>query len=77
MAGEPNIADLYDDKEEYARFAREPAAYIAEQMSKFKLEQGEMAAAAEREKGGYLAGEEDGVSVRDFGVEKRGCGEKE
>ncbi|KAF2173843.1 hypothetical protein M409DRAFT_16113 [Zasmidium cellare ATCC 36951] len=60
--------------EESAVFARDPAAFIAQQVSKFKLEEAAAAAeaagvaAGKAPPDGYLAGEEDGTCVRDFAV---------
>lgn len=54
--------------EQSVDFARDPAAYIAQQVRAFKLEKAAGAAVNKAPAGGYLAGKVDGICVKDFAV---------
>ncbi|KAK4498180.1 hypothetical protein PRZ48_010837 [Zasmidium cellare] len=66
-------AGVISSSEQSADFARDPAAYIAQQVRAFKLEKAAAAAGAAGQEGkapseGYLAGKVDGTCVKDFAV---------
>lgn len=66
----------HENQEEFARFAYDPAAYIAQQVSKFKLEAAATAVGGKAPPEGYLAGRLDEVNVKDFAISKKGHAKK-